>query len=294
MKIDRLIGILTVLQQRGKVTAPYLAERFEVSRRTISRDIDILCQAGIPIVTTQGGDGGISLMEGFCLDTTAFTRDELSAILTGLGSLDSVRQVGSALSGKLGAEGLADDMTIDLSSFYQDDLADKISRLRTAIRKKKQVCFRYYYPKGEADKRVEPYRIVFKWSDWYLFGFCTERQDFRLYKLRRLWELTEGEFFEPRPIPPQKEELGTNMTDDYFITAVYHPSLKYRLVEEYGPHSFTVLEDGRLWTRWGFTNPGDAVLRFLSYGDRVEVLDPPEMRERMKEAIEKMAALYRT
>ena len=76
MKIDRLIGIITTLQQKGKVTAPYLAEKFEVSRRTINRDIEDICRAGIPIVTTQGADGGIQIMEGFQLDTTVFTEDE--------------------------------------------------------------------------------------------------------------------------------------------------------------------------------------------------------------------------
>ena len=83
MKIERLIGIITTLQQKEKVTAPYLAEKFEVSRRTINRDIEEICRAGIPIVTTQGTSGGISLMEGFALDTTVFTKQELSAVFTG-------------------------------------------------------------------------------------------------------------------------------------------------------------------------------------------------------------------
>jgi len=90
MKIDRLIGILVVLQQNRKVTAPYLAEKFEVSRRTINRDIEDICRAGIPIVTTQGQSGGISLMDGFSVDTTLFTEDELQSIFVGLKTLDSV------------------------------------------------------------------------------------------------------------------------------------------------------------------------------------------------------------
>ena len=90
MKIERLIGIITTLQQKEKVTAPYLAEKFEVSRRTINRDIEDICHAGIPIVTTQGTNGGISLMKGFALDTTVFTKQELSAVFTGLKTLDSI------------------------------------------------------------------------------------------------------------------------------------------------------------------------------------------------------------
>ena len=90
MKIDRLIGILSILLQQEKVTAPYLAEKFEVTRRTISRDIENLCKAGIPIVTAQGKNGGISIMDGYRFDRTLLTSSDMQAILAGLRSLDSV------------------------------------------------------------------------------------------------------------------------------------------------------------------------------------------------------------
>ena len=90
MKLDRLIGILSILLQQEKVTAPELAERFEVSRRTIQRDVEALCRAGIPIVTTQGAGGGISILEGYRVDRTMLTAPEMQAILAGLRSLDSV------------------------------------------------------------------------------------------------------------------------------------------------------------------------------------------------------------
>lgn len=193
MKIDRLIGIITTLQQKKTVTAPYLAEKFEVSRRTINRDIEDICKAGIPIVTTQGVNGGISIMEGFSLDTTVFTEQELAAIFTGLKSLDSVSNSSSAekLARKIGGSSairLADNMIIDLSSFYKDDLVAKIDSIKLAIKESKCITFHYCYNKGEADKLIEPYLIVLKWSNWYVFGFCKERQDFRMYKLRRLWK----------------------------------------------------------------------------------------------------------
>ena len=90
MKIDRLIGILSILLQRDSITAPELAERFEVSRRTINRDVEALCQAGIPIVTRQGAGGGISIMEGYRMDRTVLSTADMRAILAGLQSLDSV------------------------------------------------------------------------------------------------------------------------------------------------------------------------------------------------------------
>lgn len=300
MKIDRLIGIITTLQQQKFVTAPYLAEKFEVSRRTINRDVEDICKAGIPIVTTQGANGGISIMEGFALDTTVFTEQELSAIFAGLKSLDSVSKSASAekLAQKIGGNksiSVADHMVIDLASFYKDDLAAKIDTIKLAIKQAKCITFHYCYNKGEADKTIEPYLIVFKWSDWYVFGFCKERQDFRMYKLRRLWNLqmTEENFL-VREVPEEKKQFGVNMTVDYVITAVYDASVKYRLVEEYGHTSFTEQEDGSLHTEWGFTRPENAVEWFLSFGDKVKVLGPPEMVERMKNALERIKNLYET
>lgn len=298
MKIDRLIGIITTLQQKKNVTAPFLAEKFEVSRRTINRDIEDICKAGIPIVTTQGASGGISIMEGFSLDTTVFTEQELSAIFAGLKSLDSISNSASAekLAQKLGGSSairLADNMVIDLSSFYKDDLAANIDSIKQAIKESKCIMFHYCYNKGEADKLIEPYLIVFKWSDWYVFGFCKERQDFRVYKLRRLWDLqiTE-ETFVIRDIPEEKKQFGSHMTDDYIITAVYDASMKYRLVEEYGPNSFTEQEDGRLYTEWGFSTQKRAVEWFLSFGDKVKVIGPSEMVELMKSALDSIKNLY--
>jgi len=298
MKLDRLIGIITELQQKKFVTAPCLADKFEVSRRTINRDIEDICKAGIPIVTTQGSGGGIAIMDGFSLDTTVFTEDELSAIFTGLKSLDSVSNSSSAdkIASKIGGETavtLPDHMMIDLSSFYKDALALKIEQIKTAIRVRRCITFHYYYNKGEADKCIEPYLIVFKWSDWYVFGFCQERQDFRMYKMRRLWELSiTDDTYKPREIPDEKKQFGSHMTDDYLITALYDPSVKYRLVEEYGPDSFTVMDDGTLYTKWGFSDPDEAALWFLGFGDKVEVIDPPEIVEKMKTIAQNIMGKY--
>ena len=124
MKLDRLIGILSILLQRERVTAPELAERFEVSRRTIQRDVEALCRAGIPLVTVQGAGGGISILEGYRVDRTVLTGPEMQDILAGLRSLDSVSgtcryaqlmEKLSAGAGTLIPEGA--DTLIDLSSW---------------------------------------------------------------------------------------------------------------------------------------------------------------------------------
>lgn len=298
MKIERLIGIIAILQQKKMVTAPYLAEKFEVSRRTINRDIEEICKAGIPIVTTQGANGGISIMEGFSLDTTVLTEQEITAIFTGLKSLDSVSNAASAekLAQKIGgsfAIRMADNMLIDLASFYKDDLTAKIDAIKHAIKESKCIAFHYCYNKGESDKLIEPYLIVFKWSDWYVFGFCKERQDFRMYKLRRLWDLQiTDEFFAVRDIPEEKKQFGTHITDDNVIAAVYDASVKYRLVEEFGHNSFIEQEDGTLYAEWGFSKTEAAMEWFLSFGNKVKVLGPPEMIELMKTTLDSIKNLY--
>lgn len=296
MKLDRMMGILMLLQQKKQVTAPELASRFEVSRRTIGRDIDALCQAGFPVVTLQGSGGGIRLMEGFSLDSALLKKQELSDILTGLRTLESVRLTEGAgpLLQRLSPETeLPEDTRIDLASFYQEDLAEKLALLRTAIRHRHPVSFHYYYEKGETDKVVEPCRVVFQWAGWYLFGYCPERQGFRLYKLRRMWQLKalEGTFL-PREIPPQALDFGQNMTDHLLVTARFAPEAKYRLVEEYGPDWFTETADGWLLAQRGFSSEKQAVQWFLSYGDQAQVLSPPEIAEQMKAAAERMLALY--
>ncbi len=195
MKIERLIGIVMILLQQEKITAPELAKRFEVSRRTINRDIDDICRAGIPLITTQGHEGGISIADNYKVNKTFFTQEELQAVLTGLQGIDSVSKtpysvkMSEKLSGK-GSHIVADDVIIiDLASHYFESLSEKIARIKSAILERHIVSFQYFYKKGESIRHIEPYRLVFKWSSWYVFGYCLDREDFRLFKLNRLMGL---------------------------------------------------------------------------------------------------------
>ena len=136
MKLERMIGILSILLQQEKVTAPYLAEKFEVSRRTINRDIEALCVAGIPLVTEQGPKGGVSIAEGYKIDRTLLSTSDMQAILAGLRSLDSVSGTRryARLMEKLSAGAsnlLAGDqhILIDLSSWNKASLSLKIEQI---------------------------------------------------------------------------------------------------------------------------------------------------------------------
>lgn len=203
MKIDRLVGILTVLLRQGSATAPELAARFEVSRRTISRDVEDLCRAGIPLVTTQGYGGGISIAEGYRFRPDLLTQEELETLLAGLGGMGTVTRgphITTLLEKLPPGEGA---IAIDLASHYRDTLTGKIALLRQCIREKRLVTFRYWYRKGACQREVEPYRLLYRWRDWYLWGWCRLRQDYRLFKLSRLWE-PEAAPPLPRPGTPPR------------------------------------------------------------------------------------------
>ena len=284
MKFDRLLGILTVLLQNDRVTAPYLADKFEVNRRTIRRDIDALCQAGIPIITYQGAGGGISIAEGFKLDKSVLTTDELSGIIAaikGLGSVSEQTQIERTLD-KLGASAdavasMREPIVIDFASHYKGNLTRKIKQLKCAVLEARLIEFDYYYEKGESRRRIEPYFVIFQWSAWYVFGFCLERQDWRLFKLVRLWNLElSDERYAPREIPSEKRDFNARFTDDIMLVAVLDPSEKHRIIETYGFGSFTETPDG-LRLEIGFTNRDFLITWLLGFGGKVTVLEPADV-----------------
>lgn len=298
MKIDRLIGILTVLLQQGKVTAPHLAKKFEVSRRTISRDIETLCLAGIPITTEQGANGGISIMEGYRMDHTLLTRPELQAILTGLRGLDSVsgsnryRQLMDKLSGPAATLSV-DYIRIDLSSYYKSSLAPKIELLQTAAGACRLVEFDYLGPNRESHRRAEPGLLVFQWSSWYLWAFCLDRQSFRLFKLNRMLHLHMlADQFSPRPLPPCCPKAEEAFPHRFEAVVRFHASMKWRLVDEYGPDCFQKLPDGRLLFRFGFTDRGQLFRWILSFGDTAELLEPDALRAELRLLLQNILKSY--
>lgn len=300
MKIDRMIGILSILLQKEKVTAPYLAEKFEVSRRTINRDIEALCMAGIPLVTEPGRGGGISIMEGFSIDRALFTSADMQAILAGLRGLDSVsgtnryQQLMEKLSTGTSSLLTADThILIDLSSWYKSALSPKIELLHGAILSGNKVSFTYFSPKGESLRTVEPYYLVFQWAGWYLWGWCDEREDFRLFKLLKMTDLYVGESFEKRAAAPPDLSANRVFPPTYQIKAKIHPSFQWRLVEEFGAKCFTVLPDGNLLFSADFSDRNNAVGWIASFGGGAELLEPVELREEVLRFAEDIRRNYR-
>ncbi len=300
MKIDRLLGILTALLQNERITAPRLAQKFEVSRRTISRDINSLCQAGIPVITQQGWNGGISIAEGFKLDKSVLTTNELASMITALRGLSTVSektQIERVLD-KLSVNtdsviSLPESIVIDLASHYRGSLTRKIEAIKQAIRESRVIEFDYYYQKGESRRRIEPHLITFQWMAWYVFGFCLKRQDWRMFKLARLWDLKQcAESFTLRDIPPEKRDFNARFTDHLRLVALFHPSTKYQLIEVYGTKCFTTEDNGMLRLEIGYTNREHTMNWLLGFGHKVRVLYPVDMAEEICQIAEKIMASY--
>lgn len=300
MKIDRLIGILSVLLQKETVTAPYLAERFEVSRRTINRDVEDLCRAGIPIITKQGVNGGISIMADYKLERTLLTNSEMRDILAGLRSLDSVNGTNryGQLMEKLSA-GASDFMTgdqsilIDLSSWYKELLAPKIEMIRSAIETGRELDFRYYSPNGESDRCIQPYYLIFRWSSWYVWGWCRGRKDFRLFKLNRMENvrLSEYEFVKYSvPIPDLSNERI--FYERIQAKVLFEAGCKWRLIEDFGRRCFEELPDGKLLFCADYMDKENLISWLLTFQENAEILEPEDIRDEMRKIIEKMQKRY--
>ena len=298
MKLDRLIGILTILLQSDKTTAPELAKRFNVSRRTILRDIDTLGLAGIPVVTIQGGDGGISIMKGYKIHNNVLTTEELQTLVAGLKGIDSVSKQTNFenLMMKLAPSdamvSLADSVVIDLSSHYKDSLGEKIALFKQAIAEHRAVRFDYYYPKGEMVREVEPYFVEFRWNTWYVFGWCRLRGDFRRFKLNRLWNYTlTDEPFTPRPVPPEQASGGYALPEPNNVKILFDKSVRFRLIEDYGLQCYEETDDGLLMTL-DYTNKDYTFSWILGFGDKARILGPEETRDEFAALARNISSLY--
>ncbi|MCL1882018.1 MAG: WYL domain-containing protein [Oscillospiraceae bacterium] len=278
MKLNRMFGILTILLQKEKVTAALLAEKFEVNRRTIGRDIDALCMAGIPIITQQGAGGGISIEEGYGLYSGNDTSELFSKVIN-----------------------------IDLYSYYRELLPQKVEQLKYAAVQRQLVEFDYFYSKGESHRKIEPYFVMYQWSSWYVYGFCLKRQDWRMFKLLRMQNLqTCDEIFAQREIPSNEKidmdfSLPTN-SEDLYVVALFDKSVKYMLVEEFGTECYNETDDGLLFEldfsyivfeyNSEETNHEFLVNWLWGFGNKVKILRPMRVIDEIKTLAENILKFY--
>ncbi|MDE6020015.1 MAG: YafY family transcriptional regulator [Ruminococcus sp.] len=300
MKIDRLIGILSILLQKDKITTAELAEKFEVSRRTILRDIDTLNMSGIPVVSEQGQRGGISIMDGYKVDRTILSSEDMQAILSGLKSLDSVsgtnryRQLMEKISADDTASINADNhIIVDLSNWDKSVVADKIELIKKAIEQQCIISFRYFSPNGESKRRMEPYHLIFQWSNWYVWGYCCLRNDYRMFKLTRLTDLEcTGESCELREVPEYTCDKLRHTKGEIEVTARFEKSLKWRIIDEFGAEIPRFDENGDILLTFTWSDIPSFYSYILSFGDKAEIISPKESRREFRELIKRISEKY--
>lgn len=299
MKNNRLFSMLYYILEKGKVTANELAEKYEVSVRTIYRDIDSISGAGIPIYAIQGKGGGIEIAEDFILSKSLLSENEKQQIMSALQGIGSTtKQYESELLTKLSALFKMKNSSwieVDFNNWQNNKLYEKtFNDIKSAILNKNIISFSYFSSNREKTSRsVKPVKLLFKSQDWYLYALCLLRNDFRYFKLSRIKNLEIGtEKFEDsfENVILKKEIPSINTVR---IKVKFDREVAYRVYDDL---SGDIIEDddGNLYTEIEIPNDYNVYNYIFSFGDSAEVVAPEEIRIQIKEMINKMAEKYIT
>lgn len=291
--MNRLFEIIYILMRKNTVTAQELAERFEVSRRTIYRDIDTLSLAGIPVYTTKGKGGGISLMEDFVLNKSLLSQEEQGEILSALQGLSAVR--GGDVKPVL--EKLSSLFQQETIPWIEVDFSDwsfqnggMFELLKTAILQRRVVELDYYSSYGEMlHRRAEPLQLWFKHKTWYIKCFCQNRKQVRLFRLSRIknLKLTQESFPQRNLLdPPMRDDTkNTHVRPDVTLKLQIAPEMAYRIYDEIGDAQ-AVQNSDKSYTVTVTWPEDEWVYGFLlSFGAYVKVLEPVHVREKLREKL---------
>lgn len=301
MQIDRLIQIVFLLLRHENITAKQLAEELCVSTRTIYRDINILSVAGIPITSQKGFGGGLSLLQGFSLDKSYFTQEEQNNIVQALQILKSsnypdadksLNKVAGLFSHNLQSEWLE----IDFSYWGSPEKErNNITALERAIINKYVITFTYFNAKlTVTHQTVEPLKLVFKSHSWYLVAYSENKKDIRTFKMSRIRELQiTNQLFErelPKDFsitPVYKEEYNTPV-----FVLHFSEKIAYKVYDEFQEKYIKKLDDGTLEVTFRYQLSDWTFLYLLSFGEYVEIIEPVEARNILKEKAKKIFSMY--
>ncbi len=308
MKIDRLVSIIMILLDKKRIGAQELADIFEVSPRTIYRDMEAINMAGIPVRSTPGAGGGFEIMQEYKIDKKFFSSDDLSALLMGLSGLsDMIR--GDELVHALAKvksfipadrakeiELKANQIRIDLSPWTgSHNIQPYFEMIKSALQENKLLTFEYIAHCGNKTARsIEPYQLVLKGSHWYLQGYCRRRNDFRLFRLSRMSNLQmQEEMFTPREYQkPQLDFEDILETMQTKIKLRIHKSILDRVLDFCSYEDFLPEGDAHYIVAFPFIENEYHYDMLLSFGDKCECLEPLHIREKIKRRIHDIAAVY--
>ncbi|MBC1903670.1 YafY family transcriptional regulator [Listeria innocua] len=308
MKVDRLMSIVLILLDKERISAQELADRFEVSLRTIYRDIDAIDLAGVPIRSTPGVGGGFEIMPAYKMDSKVFSTADLSAILMGLSSLSNMVR-GDELINALAKiksfipadrakeiELKANQIYIDLSQWTgNNNIQPHVEIIKVALQENKLLTFEYIAHQGNKTKRiVEPYQLVMKSSHWYLYGYCQSRNGFRLFRLSRMsgLQILEDTFTLRDFQKPQLEMEDIVAVMQIEIKIRIHQSIIDRVLDYCSYENFYSDGEEHYIVSFPFIENEYHYDILLSFGDKCECLEPLHVREKMKRRIYDIVSIY--
>ena len=284
--VARQFQMVYLLLEKGRMTAGELAEKLEVSPRTILRDVDALSAAGVPVYTTQGGGGGVALLDGYVLDRAAFTEEEQRQLLTALQSLPG--QEGEQALIKLSAlfrRSREDWLQVNLSRWGAGEADnEKFRLLKQAAVERQTLSFTYASSYGSTrERKVLPARLVFKGQGWYLQAFDLDREAYRTFRLSRILSPAfTGEVFHRRLDPPDIDFSGDIPPLFRVETRLrFAPCMAYRVYDEFDQSCVAHQPDGSLLVETVFPEDQWLYGYLLSFGAGVEVLSPDTLRKRL-------------
>ncbi len=304
MKVERLISILMLLLNKRKLTAKELSEYFEVSIRTIQRDMDTLCGAGIPIYGDVGKYGGYKLTENYKLDRSFLTTKEMDSLVVMLRGFsdtlfsDSIKTILEKMGGLNKNSSAIGKFRIDLTPWGADKgFQETLNSINKAMDESRLISFEYYdlYNKKTV-RKVEPYITILKGGSWYIYAFCMLREKFRLFKIGRIFDLEVLEKeFTPRDNIEDPAELGKKdlKRENCEITIRFSSAVRGRIPDFFDPRR--ALENDKGDYIYKTSSPVDEWLIsiIMSFGGDAEVLKPESLRDEIKKRIKKSISLYK-
>ncbi len=294
---NRLFEIVYILMQKKKVTAKELADRFEVSTRTIYRDIETLSGANIPIYASKGKDGGIGLLDEYVLNKTILSEEEQNQILFALQGMKKVRgkdekDILEKLSTLFNKE-INDWIRIDLSNWNKDNMQEnRFDIIKSAILNKKLIEFNYYNSNGEESKRiVEPLQIWFKDKSWYLISYCRNKEDYRIFKIARIKEIKMLQEHFERELPKEPKEEKYNF-NSILLELEISKEMAYRVYDEFENNEVSKKENGNFIVKVEYPENEWIYGYILSFGEFIKVLSPTRVKDIIKDKLEKTLKNY--
>lgn len=299
MQESRLFRIVYYLLENGKATAPELAQKFEVSIRTIYRDIDAISSAGIPIYAAQGKGGGISILSDYTLEKSLLSEQEREQILMALqGIMATTGKTSDELLTKL--SGLFQMkytkwIEVDFSDWVQGKpQQNTFNLIKNAIFQKKVISFCYFNSKGNNSKRnARPICLVFKSKDWYLYAFCLLRNDYRFFKLTRIRQIEMLSDTFTHDFTPINIEKQIHIEKTITVKLKFDRRIAFRVYDEFTDN---ITEDiqGNLYVQVNLPDNEILYSYLLSFAEYVEVLEPQCIRKQIKKRLQKMQEKYIT